>query len=461
MKLTLSEVAEFCGGELSAESEPGLLVNQVVIDSRKALDNTLFVALNGNNYDGHAFVQDACSKYKLACLVNKDQLLKSGNSDEVMQLPNLIFVEDTTRALGNLAAAYRKKFNIPVVGITGSNGKTTVKEMLKEVCENQFGKDKVLATDGNLNNHLGMPLTLLKLTPEHKVAIIEMGMNHKHELEYLTNLASPTLTVVNNVMLAHAGFFNSIEDIARAKAEIYHGLSKGGIACINVLEPLHPIFAENVPSGIERFYYGSKQTGCYITSSNSDGKLNISTVYGELELKLQVLGEHNQRNALTVVALALNLGCTLLNIKKGLNDFKGFPRRLERKTAFNGALIIDDSYNANPDSAKAAILAIKQLPSPHWLVLADLRELGEFGIPAHREIGEFAAENGIDYLLTIGELAAFANSTFQGDKLHFTANDDIVKYCLNNLPANATLLIKGSLSTNLKEVVSKLLKECN
>src|SRR6185437_3646624 len=458
MDLTLIEVAKMCGGELSPVSDEKLIINDVVIDSRKAIDNTLFVAILGEKQDGHEFVYDISQKFKVANLVNKEQILKLADAQSVLKLPNLIYVKDTVKALGKLASCYRQKFDIPVVGITGSNGKTTVKEMLKLICEQQFGAKHVLATEGNLNNHLGMPLTLLKLNSTHKVAIIEMGMNHAGELDYLSNLAKPTITLVNNVLLAHAGFFNEIEDIARAKAEIYHGLSNTGVACINTLEPHYPIFEENIAPKIKRFYYGDNKTACYVKAKKADGSICVATPIGDLTVKLQVLGEHNEKNALSAIALALNLNCDPTNIENGLNNYQGFARRLEQKTAFNGALIIDDSYNANPASVKAAILAIEELPKPHWLILADLRELGKFENQAHEEIGRFASENKIDKLLTVGELAAIANKTFIGDKLHFISNRDVVKYCLDNLPKTATLLIKGSLSTNLKEVVNGLLK---
>ncbi|MCC2626247.1 MAG: UDP-N-acetylmuramoyl-tripeptide--D-alanyl-D-alanine ligase [Burkholderiales bacterium] len=459
MNLTLIEVAKMCGGELSPNSDEQLLINNVVIDSRKAVDNTLFVAIIGEKQDAHEFIAELHqSNTKVASLVSRNQVLKLNIPEIITQLPNLIYVEDTVKALGKLAGSYRQQFDIPIVGITGSNGKTTVKEMLKLICDYQFGAMHVLATEGNLNNHLGVPLSLFKLNSSHKVAILEMGMNHAGELDYLSNLAKPTITIVNNVRLAHAGFFNAIEDIARAKAEIYHGLVDNGVACINVLEPLYSIFEQNIAPKIKRFYYGNNSTVCYIKTSSANGEMCVVTPKGDLKVTLQVLGEHNQKNALSAIAIALNLNCDRLNVEKGLNDYKGFARRLEKKTAFNGALIIDDSYNANQSSVEAAILAIKGLPKPHWLILADLKELGKFGNQAHEEIGRFAAGNEIDKLLTIGELAEIANTSFTGDKLHFKSNQDVVKYCLNNLPKTATLLIKGSLSTNLKEVVNSLLK---
>lgn len=456
MNLTLIEIAKMCGGVLSPDSNESLPINNVIIDSRNAQDNNLFVAITGENHDGHSFVGEVLNKVNAAALVSKTQILKLDVASA--KLPNLIYVEDTIKALGQLAGSYRQKFKIPVVGITGSNGKTTVKEMLKSICDVQFGADHVLATSGNYNNNIGMPLSLLRLSSVTKVAIIEMGMNHAKELDYLTHISQPTIAVVNNVFLAHAGFFNAIEDIARAKAEIYHGLLYDGIACINKAEPLYPIFEENVSASNPRFYFGDVESGCYIKSSTPDGVMNVVTAKGELHIQLKLLGSHNQYNALSAIALALNLNCDLTNIEKGLNNFTGYIRRLEKKMAFNGALIIDDSYNANPASVKAAIMAIKNLPKPHWFIFADLRELGKFAKAAHEEIGRFATDKEIDKFLTVGELASIANTTFNGDKLHFASNQDIVKYCRENLPKEATLLIKGSSSTNLKEVVNGLIK---
>lgn len=456
MNISLIEIANMCGGVLSPNSDQNLSISNVIIDSRNIVNHNLFVAIIGENHDGHSFVSEVLHKFNAAALVSRTQLLKVDASST--KLANLIYVEDTIKALGQLACAYRQQFNIPIVAITGSNGKTTVKEMLKSICNLQFGSQYVLATAGNLNNHIGMPLTLLKLNSMIKVAIIEMGMNHAKELDYLTNICCPTMAVVNNVLLAHAGFFNTIEDIARAKAEIYHGLSEDGIACINTVEPLYPIFEENIAGGTRRFYFGDSKSRCYVKSIASDGLMSVITEAGELNIRLQILGEHNQKNALTAIALAVNLNCDLINIENGLNNYTGYARRLEQKVAFNGALIIDDSYNANPASVKAAILAIEKLPKPHWFILADLKELGKFARIAHEEIGRFAAENKIDKFITIGELASIANEAFSGDKLHFSSNKDIVKYCRENLPIKATLLIKGSLSTNLKEVVNNLVR---
>ena len=446
MNLSLKEVASMCGGVLSSDSNPLQLIINVVIDSREVVFGTLFVAIKGEKQDGHDYVAACFSQGAAAALVSVG---------ESINLPNLIYVDDTVKALGLLAHNYRLKFNIPLVGITGSNGKTTVKEMLKSICEREFGKQHVLATTGNLNNHLGVPLTLLKLNPEHKVAIIEMGMNHAGELTYLSNLAKPSIAVVNNVLLAHAGFFADLNDIAKAKGEIYSGLGSDGIACINQASPFAHLWHHHPAKTIS---FATPGSICYLSHSGSNGEITLTTSAGEITTNLQVLGEHNKANAVTAVTLALLLNCNLYNISQGLASYTGYKGRLEKKTAFNDALIIDDSYNANPDSVKAAILAISELPKPHWFIFADLKELGKFTDPAHEEIGLFAANNGIDYLLTVGELSKTTNSVFKGSKMHFESNQDIVEYCKENLPKGATLLVKGSNSMHLAQVVAKLIK---
>lgn len=452
MNLKLSDICQMCNGKLSNGSNHDLIIMNTVIDSRLIVDNTLFIAIKGENNDGHAYVTQALANSMAAAIVNKECEL---------DIPNLIYVDDTVLALGLIAEKYRKIFNIPVIAITGSNGKTTVKEMLKSICTNKFGKDHILATSGNLNNHLGVPLTLLEITDNHQVAIIEMGMNHSGELDYLSKMASPTVAVVNNVMLAHAGFFNGLTDIARAKGEIYNGLISSGTAYINVDIPEHLIWLPELEEkNVNCIKYGDENSNYYLKSDadkEATNKFVISTPDGDVNIILQILGEHNQKNALTACVLALQIGCSLNDIKCGLESYEGYKGRLEKKKAFNGALIIDDSYNANPDSVKAAINAISNLPRPHWFIFADLKELGKFEVNSHEDIGKYAANNGIDLLITYGNLAQMAAGKFTGQSLSFDKMEDMVKYCLKNLPSTGTLLVKGSNSMKLTNVVKELI----
>ena len=446
-KLDARQLVNLCNGIASEVFAEDGAINSVVIDSRKVSDGSLFIAIVGENHDGHDYVAQVIARGNTYALVN---------ADFALDLPNLIRVKDTTQALGLLASNYRQLFTIPVVAITGSNGKTTVKEMLRSVCQTHFGIEHVLATSGNLNNHWGMPLTLLELNDNHKVAIIEMGMNHAGELDYLSKLAKPTLAVVNNVMFAHIGQFKSLAEIADAKGEIYNGLARDGIACIDVSNPFSKQWGTKAELTTAKIFdYGTAESGCYLAQFTEIGARYI-TPSGELEVSLQILGQHNYFNALTVIALAINLGCSLSSIKIGLENYTGYSGRLERKKAFNGALIVDDTYNANPDSVRAALKAISVLPRPYWFIFADLKELGSGELDFHREIGEQIQEDGVDHLLTIGSLARHAAKYFNGAKIHFESNQDIVKYCLSELPKSGTLLIKGSHSMRLNEVADQL-----
>lgn len=445
-QISLRQLIEFIDCVASKDFAFDGYITQVTLDSRKVSNHTLFIAVKGDNHDGHDYVKNVVTNSTSYALVNENY------PDE---LPNLIRVKDTTLALGEISANYRQMFQIPVVAITGSNGKTTVKEMLRSVCNKQFGVEHVLATSGNLNNHWGMPQTLLQLNKNHQVAIIEMGMNHTGEIDYLTNLAKPTIAVINNVLFAHAGFFRDVASIAKAKGEIYHGLTDDGIACIDISNKFAESWLENDIKTQRIFQYGNRATECYIDKLDDD-KATYVTPLGILDIKLQILGKHNYINALTVIALAINIGCSLASIKSGLENYTGFKGRLEQKKSYNGALIIDDTYNANPDSVRAALDAIKNLPKPHWFILGDLKELGEREIQFHHEIGEYINSVTIDQLITVGNLAQYAAEKYSRTKIHFDKNDDVVQYCIDNLPSNATLLVKGSNSTKLYDVVEKL-----
>ncbi|MDD3266713.1 MAG: UDP-N-acetylmuramoyl-tripeptide--D-alanyl-D-alanine ligase [Burkholderiales bacterium] len=445
-QLKIQDIVEFTKGKLSKEFELDVLIDNVTMDSRAVNGKSLFVAVKGDIHDAHDYVRNVVASGNYALV----------NSNFSEDLPNLIYVSDTTLALGLLASNYRQMFDIPVVAITGSNGKTSVKEMLRSVCNIQFGEEFVLATSGNLNNHWGMPRTLLEINKKHKVAIIEMGMNHSGELKYLSSLAKPTLAVVNNVMFAHAGHFSGLADIASAKAEIYSGLLNDGIACVDVSNQFADGWLKNETNGKQLFLYGNESTNCYIKTLSTSEAIYVTPI-GEIAIQLNVLGSHNYKNALTVIAVAINLGCSIESIKLGLESYSAYKGRLEPKRSFNGALIIDDTYNANPDSVIAALEAIQVLAKPYWFIFADLKELGSDEVKYHQEIGESLNKFGVDKLLTVGNLAKCTNDIFSGDKLHFINNDDVVKYCRDNLPKDATLLIKGSNSMRLSNIVEQLI----
>jgi UDP-N-acetylmuramoyl-tripeptide--D-alanyl-D-alanine ligase len=303
-----------------------------------------------------------------------------------------------------------------------------------------------------------MPLTLLEMSDNHKVAVIEMGMNHSGELDYLSKLASPSHAVVNNVLFAHAGHFNGLEDIAKAKGEIYHGLANDGLACVDMSSEFAKMWLENDIKIKNIFEFGRAESKCYIKNIDIDSATYV-TPLGELQVSLKVLGKHNYINALTVIALAVNLGCSLADIKNGLEGYTGYKGRLERKVAFNDAIIIDDTYNANPDSVKAALSAIQIFNQEKWFIFADLKELGADEENIHINLTKDIQHNDITKLITVGKLAKLTSDNFSGDKLHFETNDDVVKYCMSHLPNNVVLLVKGSNSMRLFDIVNQIVKK--
>ena len=446
--IAIKQILGYLSATTSSEFNYDGLISGVVIDSRQVQSDVLFVAIAGDNQDGHDYVKNIVLNNNCFALVNKNFTEK---------LPNLIYVDDPVLALGQLAARYRDGFTIPVVAITGSNGKTTVKEMLRNILQLKYGIEKVLVTAGNLNNHLGVPLTLCKLNTCHQVAVIEMGMNHSGEIDYLANLVKPTIAAINNVLLAHAGHFNGISGIAKAKGEIYHGLGDG-VACVNVSSEFANLWLEQDITTQQVFSYGAADTRCYIKQITLQSAIYV-TPLGEVEISLQILGQHNYFNALTVIVLAINLGCNLTEIKLGLDNYAGYKGRLEQKVAFNGAIIIDDTYNANPDSVKSALSAIQVFKQVKWFIFADLKELGSDEIEIHQKLVKEIAAANINKLITVGNLAKQTSDKFAGDKLHFENNEDVVEYCLENLPQDALLLVKASNSMRLFDIVNKIVKK--
>ena len=446
--IAIKQILGYLSATTSSEFNYDGLISGVVIDSRQVQSDVLFVAIAGDNQDGHDYVKNIVLNNNCFALVNKNFTEK---------LPNLIYVDDPVLALGQLAARYRDGFTIPVVAITGSNGKTTVKEMLRNILQLKYGIEKVLVTAGNLNNHLGVPLTLCKLNTCHQVAVIEMGMNHSGEIDYLANLVKPTIAAINNVLLAHAGHFNGISGIAKAKGEIYHGLGDG-VACVNVSSEFANLWLEQDITTQQVFSYGAADTRCYIKQITLQSAIYV-TPLGEVEISLQILGQHNYFNALTVIVLAINLGCNLTEIKLGLDNYTGYKGRLEQKVAFNGAIIIDDTYNANPDSVKSALSAIQVFKQVKWFIFADLKELGSDEIEIHQKLVKEIAAANINKLITVGNLAKQTSDKFAGDKLHFENNEDVVEYCLESLPQDALLLVKASNSMRLFDIVNKIVKK--
>ncbi len=426
----------------------------VSTDTRTIAKGDLFIALKGENFDGSKFVADALKAGAVAAVVNA-QGYEQIRSTLAPRAPVLV-VEDTRLALGQLAAHWRAQFDIPLVAITGSNGKTTVKEMLAAILVEHTGSDEaVLATRGNFNNDIGMPLTLLRMNAAQRFAVIEMGMNHPGEIDYLTRIAQPDVALVNNATGAHLQGLGSVEGVARAKGEIFAGLRSEGTAVIN---------ADDVHAALWRSLAGSRGTIDFAlehaaavkgewTSAGYGGELTARTPAGLLQARLQVPGEHNALNALAAASAALALQVPLTTIAKALAGFGGVAGRLQRKPAVKGATLIDDTYNANPASVHAALEVLAQADGKRVFVLGDMGELGEDAAQFHREIGVAARELGIERLLALGKLSGVAVREFGNGARHFDDIDSLNAALDKELDAQTTVLIKGSRFMKMERVV--------
>ena len=427
-------------------------IGRVLIDSRQAQTGDLFVALAGENRDGHDFVADVLSRGAYA-LVSRD---------DCAALSGCFAVADTLAALQTLAAAWRREVNPKVFGITGSSGKTTVKEMLAAVLRHAFGADAVLATAGNFNNHIGLPLTLLALRDTHRYAVIEMGMNHAGELAALTRIARPDAALVNNAQRAHVGCgFDGTADIARAKSEIYQGLAADGTALVPIEDAHAGIFqAACAALGVNTQTFGIERGDIHaqnIVLQPFESTFDLVCGSETASVVLPAPGRHNVANACAAAALALQAGVPLSEIAAGLARFTNIKGRLQRKAGIRNSLIIDDSYNANPDSMKAAIDVLAALPSPRIFVMGDMGELGDDEAGAmHAEIGAYARDKGIEAAYFVGDYSVEAAETFGADGLWFAAKDPLIQVITHVLPENASVLVKGSRFMEMEEVVAEL-----
>ncbi len=442
--MMLSEIATALNASLKGAD---VNVQSVGTDTRSITSEQLFVAIKGEHFDGNTFAPEAIQLGAAAALV----------SDGNVGVSPAVLVQDTRLALGQLAHYWRQKFDLPVVAITGSNGKTTVKEMIAAILNAANGK--VLATKGNLNNDIGMPLTLLNLRAEHAYAVIEMGMNHLNEISYLSNIACPQVAVINNAGTAHIGELGSREAIAQAKGEIFDGLSEGGIAVINADDAFYD-------------YWCSLNQGRKVVTFGLDKKAEVSATYqvfathtqlalktpeGVVTFNISVLGKHNVSNALAASAVAVALGITNRDIAQGLSQFNGVQGRLCLHAGYQQAVVIDDTYNANPDSMKAAIdvLVAQQSESTKKLifVMGDMAELGEDSTKMHAQIGQYAKQKAVSSVFSLGNFSQIATEAFGVGGQHFDSLETLVAAVKTVMQADTCVLVKGSRSMKMERVV--------
>ncbi len=443
--MRLSEAALATRGQLIGADVEFFCVGT---DSRAIKKGQLFVALKGENFDGHEYAAQSLEQGASAVLVSK-----------ASNVSPAVVVEDTRLALGDLASHWRAKFDMPVVAITGSNGKTTVKEMLAAILKVATADDaSVLATQGNLNNDIGLPMTMLNLGKQHRYAVLEMGMNHTGELSYLSNLAKPNVALVNNAGTAHIGELGSLEAIANAKGEIFEGLADGGTAIINADDVFANLW-KNLASKHQQVTFGLKAkadvTAKYeLHAASSD--LELIAPNGTVKFTLPAPGLHNVSNALAAASAALALNVLLENIATGLSNFAGVKGRLQTKQGFAGAKVIDDTYNANPMSMKAAIDVLKVSAGQRIFVMGDMAELGADAASMHAEIGAYAKTAGIEKFYALGELTKNAVTAFGANAMHFGTVEALAESLKNMMNAETTVLVKGSRSMRMERVVDAI-----
>ena len=418
-------------------------------DTRSVPAGALFVALRGEKFDAHDFLDQLPAKGVAAVVVDR---LPDG-----YPLPAIV-VPDTLAALGRIGNAWRSQFAIPVIGVTGSNGKTTVKEMIAAILAAAFGADARLSTQGNLNNEIGVPLTVIRFTETHRAAVVELGMNHPGEIARLAAIAAPTVALVNNAQREHQEFMHTVEAVARENGSVLQALPADGVAVFPGDDEYTDLW--RALAGDRRVLTFGLTDDCDVRATyvpNSFGADLAITAPGQaFAVRLSAAGEHNVRNALAAVACALAAGIPVDAIERGLEAFAPVSGRLQRKQAACGATVIDDTYNANPDSVRAAIDVLAQAAAPRILVLGDMGEVGTQGPEFHEEIGAYAASRGIDHVLATGDLARHMAAS--GAEHHEQLNELLAALDLRlGSKSDATVLVKGSRFMKMERVVQHLI----
>ena len=436
MRFSLAEIAWITNGRLVGKDRA---VSSLSTDTRSLRPGDLFIALIGERFDPHELIVAGHAKHAGALLVERE--LDVANPQ--------IVVRRTHRALLDLAKAWREKFRVPIIGITGSNGKTSVKELTREILSTQ---GDVLATKGNLNNQIGVPLTLLALNERHRYAVIEMGANHAGEIESLTRLANPDVGVVHNIGPAHLEGFGSLEGVARAKAELYRYMNPRGITVVNADEPYLPLWREDIGTR-RQISFGIQQDADVSGEKTDMHKVRIHTPAGNMHARLQVPGQHALYNALAATAVCTGLGISLESIQTGIESTKPVPGRLVRLKGMRGACVLDDTYNANPASLSVALDVQAQESGTRWLVLGDMGELGGESIALHKKAGIMAKKSGVTRLLGVGKLVIHAVETFGQGGEHFSEHPQVIEVLQHDLHGQVCVLVKGSRAMHLEKIV--------
>ena len=472
MTLTLSQLAKALNTSLSGVD---CVFSQVSINTRTMNKGDLFIAIKGDNFDAHHYIQEAIKKGACAIVLEDNKLIDT----LTIRVPYLV-VLDSRIALGQIASLWRNTLSLPIVAITGSCGKTTVKEMITAIFKQ--AKEPILATKGNLNNNIGVPLTLMRLDEKQQMAVIEIGANHGGEIDQLVQYVAPDVAVITNAAHAHIEGFGSLEGVAHAKAEIYNGIKECGTAVINADDEFSDYWLNYCQTHLQKkllqcLTFGLDQDADISADykQSPDGTdLTLQTPKGNINVMLKHYGKHTVYNALASSAVALSVGCTLTHIKQGLEAFNNISGRLEQKQGIADTLIFDDSYNANPDSVRAGIDALQQLEGHTFVILGDMGELGQQSESLHYQLGLDMAKMGVTKLLTLGHDSEATCKGFLSIKkdqaTHFFKKealiDDVKNYLYHRLKSNKkskiNMLVKGSRSMSMETIVDQLLlKESN
>ncbi len=447
---TLGQAAEAMQGHLlGAEGCGAMPFAGVSTDTRDLVAGQLYVALKGPHFDGHDFVRDAVLKGATGVVVSHEVSL-----DIETAVPQLV-VTDTQQALGLLASAWRDNFTTPVIAVTGSNGKTTVKEMITAILSRQ---GEVFATQGNFNNEIGVPLTLLGISSEHCAAVIEEGASRPGDIAYLTKFVKPTVAVVTNAAGAHLQGFGSLDAVARAKGEILEHLAMDATAVINADDDYAELW-RSLAAGRSIINFGMESTADVQGELGTDKLLTLSTPKGEITLSLPLAGRHNVINALAATAAAIAAGANLSDVKAGLESMQPVPGRLQWKQGIKGARILDDTYNANPASLEAALDVLADCDESRYLALGDMAELGAKSAEYHQQAGRQARAVGVHRLYAVGELSKNTVIAFGDDAKHFSGQGQLIAQLRKDLNDKVTLLVKGSRSAHMERVVDAVCVE--
>lgn len=419
----------------------------VCTDTRLLKEGHLFIALKGEHFDGHCFLDQAIEKGAIAVVVD--------HAVSGLQVPQFI-VPDTLEALAQIATMHRQTMSCPVIALTGSNGKTTVKEMIAAILPAPS-----LATKGNLNNHIGAPLSVLQLKPEHRYAVFELGANHAGEISHTVGIVRPDITLINNIGPAHIEGFGSIDGVAHAKGEIHQGLSSMGTAVIND-DDEYAHFWDTLLAGKKTLRFSAHHPAEVCAQnvrldSQGCGHFLLKLPNGQVDIALQIPGEHNIKNALAAAACCYAAGISIEAIQTGLNHFTGVKGRMMVLAGMHDSTVIDDTYNANLRSTLTALEVLAKRPGLKLFIFGDMGELGDLAHEHHQQVGVVARDLGIDRVMTCGTLSELTSKAFGKGGQHCSSQDDLVSFVRNMINSETTVLVKGSRSSAMEKIVQKLL----